>query len=780
MSDFILSQEQKNVLKRVGTLANIVYNDIDLAIQTLFQTIVQNIIHSKSSIIVIPKGVHRHYLKEQLHTVGLKDLMLECDPNALVTEEDLSYIRTHITNDARPAITTDICRYLFNKLNISIGDNLKQLSEKVFGDKSWKQLLHLFLSFDHDDRIYLLHAELTKIGYEFNPKEFNDLYQDLSEVLYLYDRSFEIMDENSEKLGFKSEFLEEDKLQDVTHELFTYKEMAQNIRDRYYSFLHNIEQNKKSELLSLAASISDDLDFLAFKYDQFNQRYSNIEKKKGIFSTFSAPDKSIEKEKHSLLDDVIVIFNSLNEQKVAEKLDSPLQIDQIPYFVNAANLELAKYQDKVDEKVAIYIKSFNKLNTLDEELVSLESDLDTIIKKLNTSGIFIKTFEINTLSFRKQVEVINRLVGDIDMALLRVDKNLAYYRWKSFYLSLEPKSQIIIDILRKIDPQDWLAIFEAWYYYEVLNRHIRNGNTLNEMVLEEAEKLLENHQLTQIFHAAINWKKNYSALWEDLKKTSPKLYNSLSKRKKYPENIYWKHMLEENVSFFSKLFPILIVDSDDLKNIPSRFYTELFYLDPKDTNVEILQDYKTIHTYLDCNRVQGFKGDIHLTEMSHKIVQKIADYSMSERMPAIRNTVQCLLSFQKKPVIYHLRNASIVSFSNENIHTYLEKSLRHFGIKRIVSEESISDTLIATLLDTKKTVFVITDDYLMNDNQIEDYLHQRKQLKAIGNSGCYIMNIDHNELFRKGNVLLEDVSDIIASVNVPKVDQKNQMELEFS
>jgi len=780
MSDFILSQEQKMVLNRVGTLANIVYHDIDFAVQTLSQTIAENTIHSKSSVIVIPKGTQRQYLKEQLHTLGLKDLIFECDPNGLVSEEDLSYIRTHITNDAIPTNTTDTSKYLYNRLNSGIVNHLEQISKKVFGEKSWKQLLHLFLSFDQDDRIYLLHAELNKIGCVYDEKEFNDIYQVLSEVLYLYDRSYEISDHNSEKLGFKQAFLSEDKLQDVTHDLFTYKEMAQNIRDRYYNCLFEIEQNKKAEILSLVASIRDELDFLMYKYEQFDQRYANVEKKTGLFSAFSNPDKSIEHEKNILLNDATIIVETLKEQKVTQNLSAPSRITDIATFVESSLEELAKFQHKIDEKVAIYLKSSNKLNATDQKLEALEIDFSSLINDINKSGVFLKPFELNTLSFRKQVDGITQLVYDIDVMLLRVDKNLAYYRWKSFYLSLDTKYQKIIDILRKIDPQDWLAVFEAWYYYEVLMKYKHIGITMDEMVLEEVKKHNENQHRTQVFHAVNNWKKNYASLWDDLKKSNPKLYTSLQKRKKYPENIYWKHMLEENISFFSKLFPILIVDNDDLKNLPSGFYTELFYLDPKDTNVEILQDYKTIHTYLDSDRVQGFKGDIHLTDMSHKIVRKIADYSMSERMPAIRNTVQSLLSFQKKPVIYHLRNASIVSFSNENIHTYLEKSLYHFGIKRIVSEDAISDTLIATLLDVKKTVFVLTDDFIMNGDQIQDYLSQRKQLKAISISGCKILNIDHNELFKKGNVLLEDISDVIASVNVPKVDPKKQMELEFS
>lgn len=780
MSDFILSQEHKNVLNRVGTLSNFVYDDVNSATQSLIQTIVENIIHFKSSILVVPKATDRHLLKEQLISFGLKDAMIACDPNVLVSEDDLSFIRTHISNEPTFNSQIDSSSYQFSKLDAEILTNFKILCTKVFGDKTWKQLLYLYLSFDQDDRIYLLHTELSGLKFEFNQKEFDEIYQSLSEVLYLYERDFELTDESGEKLGFKQEFLSEDKLQDVTYDLFTFKEMAQNIRNRYYTCLYEIEQNKKSEILAIATSLQDDLDFLSFKVDQFQHKYPNVEKKKGVFSVFSSADKSLENEKANLLNEAKSIIDLLKQHKITENISLPLQLTDIPLFIESATTLIKKFTDKIDDKVALYLKSSNRLNAKAQELEALEVDFKSIIESINKSGIFLKPFELNTLSFRKQVDCISQLVYDIDVMLLRVDKNLAYYRWKSIYLSLDIKTQKIVDILRKIDPQDWLAVFESWYYYEILNIHKNIGKLLEDSILDEVIKHNENKCRTRIFQALNLWKANHSTIYDELKKSNNKLYTSINKRKKYPDDIYWKHMLEENASFFSKLFPILIVDSDDLKNIPSGFYTELFYLDPKETNAEILQDYQTIHTYLDSNRVGDFKGDVHLTDMSTRIVQKIADYGMSERMPAIRNTVQCLLSFDKNPVIYHLRNASIVSFSNENIHTHLERSLHHFGIKRIVSEESISDTLIATLLDVKKTVFVIIDDYLLNSDQIGNYLQQRQKINAIRIAGCKIINIDHNVLMKNGVSLLDDISENIASVNAPKTDHKNQIEFEFN
>ena len=782
MNQFILSSEQEIVLKRIGTLTNIVYDDIESALQTIDITLAKNIQNSKASIVVVRSELHRAMLKEHIHFFGLKDLMMECNPNSLFTEEHLSYIRSHALDDGHPGLVTtaDVSTYYFNKQNKEIIEGLESLQKKVFGDLTWKQLLHMYLSLDRDDRIYQLHAELSKVDFDFNQDEFNQLYGSLSDVLYLYEREFEISDRNSDDFGLKQSFFSEDKLQDVTYELFTFRELAQNIRDRYYNCLYDIEQDKRSETFNLIAKVENGLDFLSFRLESFNSRSVQQEKKKSIFSAFSSPDKSLESEKASLLEDSKTIVTLLRENKIFDILSEPVQISDLPTFITDCQEIVSRFKTKIEDKISLFIKSSNKLNATDQKLEILEADFKVLIEDINRSGLFKKPIELNTLSFRKQVDCITQLVYDIDIMLLRVDKNLAYYRWTVFYAGLESKCQKLIDVLRKIDPQGWLSLFEAWYYFEILNKEKYKGASINLANVEEAIQSNENKQRSDIFQAINIWKSKYPSILEELKKSNPKLYTSLSKRKKYTEDNYWKHILEENTSFFSKVFPILIVDSDDLKNLTTGHYTELFYIDPLETNVEILQDFQTIYTYLDSERINDFAGDIHLKDMSHKMVQKISEYGMSERMPVIRNTVQCLTSCEKKPVIYHLRSASIVSYSNERIHTQLENSLHHFGIKRIISEESISDTLIATLLDVKKTVFVITDDYLLDSENSTHYLYQSQMIEAISKAGCKVIHVDHYELFIKGNDLIDEISDQIASVNISKIDHKNQIEFELS
>ena len=435
MNHFILSSEQNNVIKRVGTLTNIVYDDIESALQTIIITLAKNIINSKSSIVVVRSDLHKSMLKEQIYFLGMKDLMIDCNPNALFTDEHLSYIRSHSLVDGQVGFKNinDVSNYYFDKQNKKIIDGLKSFQKKIFGDKNWKQLLHMYLSLEYDDRIYLLHAELNKVDFHFNEDEFNEIYHSLSEVLYLYEREFEITDKNSENLGLNQALLSEEKLQDLTYELFTFKELAQNIRDRYYSCLYEVEQSKRSETLALIRSFEDDLDLLGYRLDSFNSRYGQQEVKRSIFSAFSSTDKSFDLEKIELLEDARRIAVLLSEYKIFDVGFTAIQISDLPVFISQCQDNVSIFKSKIDQKLSLFIKSYNKLNATDEKLEILESDFKILIDDINRSGIFRKPFELNTLSFRKQVDCISQLVYDIDIMLLKVDKNLAYYKWTAFY-----------------------------------------------------------------------------------------------------------------------------------------------------------------------------------------------------------------------------------------------------------------------------------------------------------------------------------------------------------
>ena len=70
--------------------------------------------------------------------------------------------------------------------------------------------------------------------------------------------------------------------------------------------------------------------------------------------------------------------------------------------------------------------------------------------------------------------------------MLSIERNIPYYTWLSFLTAQNDKCRKIIYALKKFDANEWLLIFEMWYYFEILNKfRIESGfQSLNESTFD--------------------------------------------------------------------------------------------------------------------------------------------------------------------------------------------------------------------------------------------------------------------------------------------------------
>lgn len=76
----------------------------------------------------------------------------------------------------------------------------------------------------------------------FTPKELHDIRSSITDALYIYQRDFEIIEssEKSKKIHTRTQRIEN--IEQITYDLFTFNEMAQDLRDQYYACFHQIEK----------------------------------------------------------------------------------------------------------------------------------------------------------------------------------------------------------------------------------------------------------------------------------------------------------------------------------------------------------------------------------------------------------------------------------------------------------------------------------------------------------------------------------------------------------
>jgi len=777
---FLHSGEQAAVIQSKKGIVNVTYKNKETAIHTILLRIFANFIQGKSSLVVIPDAEDKKQLTTLIRQCSLNHATLEIILDNETTEEDFHLIRQKMTQLQSFHIENDeTAAFLHHETDQEILSFYKNTYlEEIWDGASWREILDTYIGLHSEKNVNILHTELDQSCFEFTPKELNDIRSSISDALYVYQRDFEIIEfsEKSKKIHTKTHLIEN--IEHITYDLFTFNEMAQELRDQYYACFHHIEKTFHRDTLVWASNTLKDIDLLTFKIEKYTKRYNEIPN--SIFANLSSKKKTIENEKIQLMAEYTHLLSEMSSKKFQlENVHINVPAEGLPHLINFKKIVTA-WKENIHSNQASFIKAANRLNTEDLRLNALEMELKTLLEKINDSGILDNKLELNTLSFKKQLEYISNLVYDIDLMMLRIEKNLPYYQWLDLLDDMDEKSKNVIHILRRFDPSEWLTLFESWYHFEILMIRLNFGQQITKAKFEEAENLFHRKQIALIHDAMIHVSKNYITHLSELKSSNPNLHSTMVKKKKFAHPMLWKFLFSRYASFFSGIFPIIISDSDDIDHLTSGVFSDIIYLDHIHNNLEIMQSFEHIISFYSADSTVS-NTDFTLSREQNEVTEQLSSVSMTERLRLVRYLTDEMLQFGKIPAVFQLRHACIISFCSDLINDEMNQFLYDFGIKKLHIDTSASETIVGTMLDNERSVYIIVENFLIDPTvQANQYLWQKNVLDRLENAGCNVLNVDTSALLESKGKSLIHVMDIIKGNHIPKTDHKNQFILELN
>jgi len=777
---FLHSAEQAAVIESHKSIANITYKNKETAIHTILLRIISNFIQGRSTLVVIPNTEDKNKLSALIRQISLNPALLEINPDNVTTEEDFHLIRQKMTQFQNSQFENDeTADFLYHKTEEEILTYYNDTYlEKIWDGTSWREILDTYIGLHSEKNVNILHTELDQSCFEFTPEELHDIRSSINDALYIYQRDFEIIEssEKAKKIHTRTQRIEN--IDQITYDLFTFNEMAQDLRDQYYARFHQIEKTFHQDAVVWASKILKNIDLLAFKIEKHTKRYQEIPN--SMFSNLSSKRKPIEDEKIQLMAEYHYLLNELSSKNILpENVQIKVPADGLQHLMYFKNI-VTVWKKNINTNQASFLKAANRLNTEDFQLNTLEMELKTLLEKMNESEIFDIKLELNTLSFKKQLEYISNLVTDIELMMLRIEKNLPYYQWLALLDDMDEKSKNVIRILRRFDPSEWLTLFESWYHFEVLTKRSNFDHQITRAKFEEAENLFERKQTRLISDALTHLSKNNTAHLSALKSANPDLYNTLVKKKKFTHPILWKFLFSQNAAFFSGTFPIIISENDHLDHIAPGIYSEIIYVDHTHNNLNIMQSFGHIMSFYSSDS-NILNPDFMLLGEQNENTAHLSSVSMTGRLRLVRYLSDEMLQFGKIPAVFQLRHACIISFCSDLINDEMNHFLYDYGIKKLHIDSSASETIISTMLDNERAVYVIIENYLINPkDQAKQYLWQKNVLDILRQAGCNVLNIETTELLESKGKSLIQVMDEIKGNHIPKTDQKNQFILELN
>jgi uncharacterized protein Smg (DUF494 family) len=236
MNLYPFSTEQINVIDSELSLANISYVDDHVALETLFARLLKNVANNKASVVVCPSDIQKITLVKMFESRGLEPLVL--NKNLLESVTESAFVSLYQRFLIPPQNTKSDQESAFKLLRLyeKIKNNYLQKYEVDEEAKSWRKYLDTYLNLTEQSADVVLSTCLDVAHFDFSEQELDDIKSIIADVLFIYDRSFELYEVEHELFGLNTTSHITEKLPDISFELFSFKEAVLDIRDQYAHF----------------------------------------------------------------------------------------------------------------------------------------------------------------------------------------------------------------------------------------------------------------------------------------------------------------------------------------------------------------------------------------------------------------------------------------------------------------------------------------------------------------------------------------------------------------
>ena len=221
-----------------------------------------------------------------------------------------------------------------------------------------------------------------------------------------------------------------------------------------------------------------------------------------------------------------------------------------------------------------------------------------------------------------------------------------------------------------------------------------------------------------------------------------------------------------------------MADCDELEQTSKQNDQHLILFDVKNCNVEILHFFVSVTTFIDENNFDG-SADFLLTTSRLGGNIQISQLSSSERLPWMRSITHMLTAIGTLPEVFQMRESVIFSFASKFINQVVLNDLYELGIKHLQTNNSAYDTILGSLLNSEKHIYIITEDMVMDPLRPDNLEFQTYIIDKLQQTGCEILNIDTTQLLQQGLEALTPMLSLIKARQSSGYIENKQAQIEF-
>ncbi|WP_367390214.1 hypothetical protein [Lewinella sp. LCG006] len=380
--------------------------------------------------------------------------------------------------------------------------------KKIFGDKSWSDLLGFYLYYARAEGKELLASQLNASQYSFTPREYQEiskallatkpLYEaigtlhhplsNLSAAIFIHQdlrESQEFIATTSQKLLAQARKLHQRYVRIQSQ----YADQLAGFHEQRYLQLRNLferlEQRLEDSHNAFGADTLRSGDRTLKIYGRFSNKYQKaLEEKNALQADYEAL-----KDLHTQLDPFPFDWPKQKPRQLLDKL-APLLISFRETLDNWRNY---LFQGIQEEMVRLNFKTAIADLDASSGIELLERDLEVFIDEVNASGLYQLPLQSKTLTLPRQQKNLEEIIDQLERSQEGLLQYEGFYNWQRNWFSLSEISRKTIQAILRSRPKDWEASFSSWYFNEGLQKHYTPfsplGSAAKEKYIQEVEQL---------------------------------------------------------------------------------------------------------------------------------------------------------------------------------------------------------------------------------------------------------------------------------------------------
>ena len=550
--------------------------------------------------------------------------------------------------------------------------------------------------------------------------DLEDLRQEMIKATKLYKKEFDLINKNNKSQGIlqleNSEILKDrhilrQQLSNLRTELYATRKEIIAYQEHIMSEWSN-EFNKKLKLCSDRLS-EFELDLLSYisLYDE------ETAIKPGLFNLNKTQSKKYERYL-----DIQQKFFELKETLNHQGLLSihPQEDDDIPSIITIVK-KLKFSIDELNEfftsQYRLKIKQVNIINSTDDRLKKIHSELLQMTEVINSSDLFCKRYELNSRSVDGIKEYAENLIFDIENALYILSHEEEYFTWFEFYSQSSRKFRLLFEEIKHLPKEYWVKTTKQ-LYIELLCMKFKTekifGNLFVIKSIDEIKRVWFDEELNKIkFNAS-------TIIKRAMKTTSKKELTTMLKS-------------GEQFNSLQSVFPISI-SVCDTDGITLQIWNN--------DNLNIIKDFKISYS-----SAFSKPGNIPVYEYPY---ESLSQLDRSELLEASKILAKQFSSIEIQAKIYSIKDSLIVSTLSDTLHQLLLQNLQNAGMKDLNNQQIDEDKWLELLIWSGGKIVLLIQDQLLAPSQYQYVENQQMILGEIKKAGIEILDISTAQVMDTG------------------------------